>query len=101
MSRPGPAKVVFRLEEHVTRLYKSAKAIMLDIPMGQEEMCRTVRDAVKADGTADGYIRLVVTHGVGDLGVNPLVCPKEEVRRVNEITCYQGMGYSCGLYSTR
>jgi branched-chain amino acid aminotransferase len=70
---------VFRLEEHVMRLYKSAKAIMLDIPMGREEMCRTVRDAVKEDGTADGYIRLVVTRGVGDLGVNPLVCPRATV----------------------
>ncbi len=70
---------VFRLEEHAVRLYKSAKAMLLDIPMTREEMCRTVREAVKENGTGDGYIRLVVTRGIGDLGVNPLTCPKPTV----------------------
>ncbi len=89
---------VFRLEEHVRRLYKSAKAIMLAVPMGQEEMCRTVRDAVKENGTADGYIRLVVTRGVGDLGVNPLICPKATVIViVGAIQLYPAECYAKGI----
>ena len=89
---------VFRLEEHVRRLYKSAKAIMLAIPMGQEEMCRTVRGAVKENGTGDGYIRLVVTRGVGDLGVNPLICPKATVIViVGAIQLYPAECYAKGI----
>jgi branched-chain amino acid aminotransferase len=89
---------VFRLEEHVRRLYKSAKAILLGIPMAQEEMCRTVRDAVKENGTADGYIRLVVTRGVGDLGVNPLICPKATVIIiVGAIQLYPAECYAKGI----
>jgi branched-chain amino acid aminotransferase len=89
---------VFRLEEHVTRLYKSAKAILLAVPMTRDEMCRTVRDAVKENGTVDGYIRLVVTRGVGDLGVNPLICPKATVIViVGAIQLYPAECYAKGI----
>jgi branched-chain amino acid aminotransferase len=89
---------VFKLEEHIARLFKSAKAIMLDIPMSREEMCAVVRAAVKENGTADGYIRLVVTRGVGDLGVNPLVCPKPTVIIiVGGIQLYPAECYADGI----
>jgi len=69
----------FRLRQHVTRLYNSAKAIMLAIPMAPEAMARQVEDAVRVNGNPDAYIRLVVTRGVGDLGLDPRKCPKPTI----------------------
>ena len=62
---------VFRLEEHIERLYESAKAIWLEIPMTQEEMCDAVNETVRINKIDDGYIRLVVTRGAGTLGLDP------------------------------
>lgn len=70
---------VFLLDEHVERLYDSAKAIALEIPMTREEMSAAVVETCKANGIADGYIRLVVTRGKGTLGINPYLCEKAEV----------------------
>ena len=70
---------VFELEEHVVRLYDSAKAIALEIPMTPEEMSQAVLDACRANGIRDGYIRLIVTRGVGTLGLNPYLCEKAGV----------------------
>jgi branched-chain amino acid aminotransferase len=70
---------VFLLDEHIERLYDSAKAIALDIPMSKEEMSQAVVDVCKANDIADGYIRLVVTRGKGTLGLNPYLCKKAEV----------------------
>jgi len=70
---------VFLLEEHVDRLYESAKAIALEINMTREEMCRAVIDTCLANDLSEGYIRLVVTRGVGTLGLNPYLCKKPEV----------------------
>jgi branched-chain amino acid aminotransferase len=70
---------VFLLEEHVDRLYESAKAIALEINMTQEDMCQAVIDTCKANDLMEGYIRLVVTRGVGTLGLNPYLCEKPEV----------------------
>ncbi len=70
---------VFLLEEHVDRLYESAKAIALEINMTQEEMCQAVIDTCRANDLSEGYIRLVVTRGVGTLGLNPYLCDKPEV----------------------
>ncbi|MGD9872893.1 MAG: branched-chain-amino-acid transaminase [Kiritimatiellia bacterium] len=70
---------VFMLDEHVKRLYDSAKAIALDIPMTQAAMAKAVVKTCKANGLRDGYIRLVVTRGVGTLGLNPYLCKKAEV----------------------
>ena len=67
---------VFELDAHISRLYESAKAIRLDMPMGQSEMAAAVRQTVEANNVTDGYIRLVVTRGVGTLGLNPFVCQK-------------------------
>ncbi len=70
---------VFKLREHVRRLYLSARAIMLEIPMTEEEMRRAVVETCAVNGLREGYIRLVVTRGVGTLGLNPFRCEKPTV----------------------
>ncbi|MCC5844619.1 MAG: branched-chain-amino-acid transaminase [Verrucomicrobia bacterium] len=70
---------VFLLDEHVDRLYDSAKAIALEIPMTREEMARAVVETCAANNMTSGYIRLVVTRGVGTLGLNPYLCKKPEI----------------------
>jgi branched-chain amino acid aminotransferase len=70
---------VFRLEQHLGRLYASAKAIWLEIPVSLDEMRTIVLDGVKKSGLKDAYIRLVVTRGVGDLGMDPRKCPKPSI----------------------
>jgi branched-chain amino acid aminotransferase len=62
--------VVFLLEEHVKRLYESARAIRLEIPMSQSDMVAAVNQTVKANGIGDGYVRLVITRGAGSLGLD-------------------------------
>lgn len=70
---------VFRLEAHVRRLYDSARAIMLDIPMTQDEMCEAILETLRRNNLTDAYIRPVVTRGIGDLGLDPRKCPKPTV----------------------
>lgn len=70
---------VFRLKEHIERLYWSAKAILLEIPMTQEEMIRACVETCRANGLRDGYIRLIVTRGKGTLGLDPRRCPRPSV----------------------
>jgi branched-chain amino acid aminotransferase len=62
---------VFRLEQHLDRLWKSARAIWLEIPMSREALAAAVNDTLRANGIQDGYIRLVVTRGAGELGLDP------------------------------
>jgi len=70
---------VFTLKEHIDRLYDSAKAIDLKINMDKDEMIQAVLDTCRANEIEDGYIRLVVTRGVGTLGLNPYLCEKSTV----------------------
>lgn len=70
---------VFRLKQHVARLYASAHAIMLTIPMSQPDMCAMVEDCLRVNDLSDAYIRLVVTRGKGDLGLDPRKCPRATV----------------------
>ncbi len=65
---------IFRLDAHLARLYRSARGIMLEMPMDVDAMAEVVRETVKRNGLADAYIRLVVSRGPGDLGLNPVVC---------------------------
>ena len=65
---------VFELDAHIKRLYESAKAIRLTIAMSQSELAGAVEETVEANSITDGYVRLVVTRGVGTLGLNPFVC---------------------------
>ncbi|MGD9855778.1 MAG: branched-chain-amino-acid transaminase [Planctomycetaceae bacterium] len=61
---------VFLLDEHITRLYESARAIRLEIPLTPEAMTRAVEETVAANGIRDGYVRLVITRGAGSLGLD-------------------------------
>ncbi|MBN1323652.1 MAG: branched-chain-amino-acid transaminase [Methanotrichaceae archaeon] len=70
---------VFRLEEHIKRLYDSAKAITLEIPMTREEMAEAILETLRKNNLRNGYIRPIVTRGVGDLGLDPLKCAKPTV----------------------
>jgi branched-chain amino acid aminotransferase len=67
---------VFELDAHLKRLYESAKVLRLKIGMTPRQIADATRETVKANNIVDGYIRLVVTRGVGNLGVNPFVCEK-------------------------
>lgn len=71
--------VVFKLKEHIDRLYRSAHTIMLQIPMTKEEMMNVVLETLRRNGFKDAYVRLVVTRGTGDLGIDPRKCPKPTV----------------------
>jgi branched-chain amino acid aminotransferase len=73
------AGIVFKLKEHIDRLYQSAHAIMLNIPLSKEQMIEAVLDTLRKNNLHDSYIRLVVTRGIGDLGLNPKKCPKATV----------------------
>jgi branched-chain amino acid aminotransferase len=70
---------VFKLERHIERLFDSAKAIRLEIPHTPSEMCDIVVEACRQNGIVDGYVRLVVTRGAGDLGIDPRKCPRANV----------------------
>ena len=76
--------VIFRFKEHLDRLYSSAKSIKLQIPLSPEEMTKAVVETLKRNGLKDAYIRLVVTRGVGDLGVDPRKCRKASVFVITE-----------------
>ena len=70
---------VFRLEEHFDRLWDSARSICLEIPMSMSEMTNALLETIRANNLRDGYVRLVVTRGVGNLGLNPVQCKRPSV----------------------
>jgi branched-chain amino acid aminotransferase len=70
---------IFKLSEHLDRLYDSAKAIWLTIPMPKDEMAAVTEEAVRRSGIAEAYIRHIITRGVGDLGLDPRKCPKASI----------------------
>ncbi|MCD7032873.1 branched-chain-amino-acid transaminase [Metabacillus sp. GX 13764] len=67
---------IFRMKEHMDRLYQSAKSILLNMPYDQEELTELVIKSVEKNGLKDAYIRLVVSRGPGDLGLDPYKCHK-------------------------
>lgn len=89
---------IFKLKEHLERLYMSARAINLDIGAGIDEMEEIVVETVKRNSLTDAYIRLVVTRGVGDLGLSPSKCPKPSIFCIADtITLYPKEYYENGL----
>jgi branched-chain amino acid aminotransferase len=89
---------VFRLKEHIDRLYCSAKAILLTIPMSPDEMMRAVVATCRRNKIRDGYIRLVVTRGVGTLGLNPNRCKNPTVIVIaGKIQLYPAELYQRGM----
>ena len=89
---------VFRLEEHIVRLFNSMRYLNINLPWSFEEVCKATEETVAASGMEDGYIRLVVTRGVGDLGLNPANCPKPNMFIiVQNIALYPKAMYEKGL----
>jgi branched-chain amino acid aminotransferase len=89
---------VFELEAHIRRLFESAKVIRLDIPMSKTALIKAVDKTVEANGVVDGYIRLVVTRGVGTLGLNPFVCePSRLIIIADNIQLYPEELYEKGM----
>ena len=89
---------VFRLEQHIRRLYDCARAILLKIPLTPEEMIAATCATVKANGLRDGYIRLVITRGVGPMGLSPFKCPTPSVIIIADaISLYSEESYRTGL----
>jgi len=89
---------VFRLQEHLDRLWNSAKAIWLEIPMTKDQMAAAIRDTLATNGIADGYIRVVVTRGEGTLGLDPNRCSNPQVIIITDlISLYPEDYYRNGL----
>src|SRR5262245_9574533 len=70
---------VFKLERHIERLFDSAKAIRLDIQASRDDVAELVLETCRRNSIVDGYIRLVVTRGAGDLGIDPRSCPRPDI----------------------
>src|SRR3954468_262736 len=89
---------VFKLKEHIDRLFYSAKAILLDIPMSHAELMAATVAACRENNLRDGYIRLVVTRGVGTLGLNPNKCKRGSVIIIaDKIQVYPKEMYENGM----
>lgn len=89
---------IFRMEEHMDRLYRSAKSIMLNMPHSKEEFTGLVVETVERNQLRDAYIRIVVSRGVGDLGLDPYKCPKVNVVIIVEpLSIFPRELYECGL----
>ncbi|MGP8201564.1 MAG: branched-chain-amino-acid transaminase [Limisphaerales bacterium] len=89
---------VFKLAEHIDRLFSSARAILLKIPMSRKEMMKAVVQACRRNKIRDGYVRLVVTRGVGSLGLNPYTCKRPSVIIIaDKIQLYPPAFYKRGL----
>jgi len=76
--------IVFKLKEHIDRLYKSAHPIFLKIPLTKAELTEAVLKTLKKNKLTNAYIRLVVTRGIGDLGLDPRKCPKPTIIIITE-----------------
>ena len=89
---------VFRLKEHIDRLFYSAKAILLEIPLSHSQMMKAVVDTCRKNKLRDGYIRLIVTRGVGTLGLNPNRCKAPSVIIIaDKIQLYPREMYERGM----
>lgn len=89
---------VFRLEEHLDRLWDSARSICLEIPMSKTEMTEALLETVRQNDLRDGYIRQIVTRGVGNLGLNPAQCERPSVIIIaTTIALYPESLYQKGL----
>ncbi len=89
---------IFRLDEHLERLEYSAKALLLKMPWSRKEIADATCESCRQNNLTDGYIRLVVTRGVGDLGLSPWLCPKPSIFIIaDKINLYPAEYYTKGL----
>ena len=88
----------FKLAEHIDRLYRSANALLIDIPLGKEEMGGAVRETLDRNGKQEGYVRIVVTRGEGSLGIDPASCRRPSIIIiVDDIHLYPERHYETGI----
>ena len=92
-------RLVFKLREHIERLFESAQSIMLEIPLSKEELIKAVISTLKANNLNDAYIRLIVTRGEGDLGLDPRKCKGHAsiIIIADKIALYPEKPYKQGL----
>jgi branched-chain amino acid aminotransferase len=89
---------VFKLAEHIDRLFSSARALLLKVPMSRNELIKAVVETCRRNNLRDGYIRLVVTRGIGSLGLNPYTCKRGSVIIIaDKIQLYPEKHYKRGL----
>jgi branched-chain amino acid aminotransferase len=89
---------VFRMEAHMDRLWESARSICLEIPISRQEMDEALLETIRQNGLRDGYVRLIVTRGIGNLGLNPAQCKQPSVIIiVSTIALYPEEVYKRGL----
>ncbi|OON96213.1 MAG: branched-chain-amino-acid transaminase [Epulopiscium sp. Nele67-Bin005] len=89
---------IFKCDEHVDRLFDAARVIMLEMPLTKDEFKEVLVQTCKKNNIVDGYIRLVVTRGTGDLGISPTKCPKPTVFCIaGTINIYPPEMYETGM----
>ncbi len=89
---------VFKLREHLDRLWESAHTLMISIPLTKKEMEKAILETLRRNRLKDSYIRVIVTRGVGDLGLDPALCPKASVIIITDkIKLYPDSLYQNGL----
>lgn len=89
---------IFRCDEHINRLYDGVKSISLDIPVDKAEMIKITRETCFRSNIGDGYIRIIVSRGIGDLGINPLTCKRPStVIIVDKIQIFTKEMYESGM----
>jgi len=91
--------LVFKLKEHIDRLFESAHSIMLRIPMTKQALTKAIIDTLKANKLKDGYVRIIVSRGVGDLGLDPRKCAGKETVIIiaDKIALYPKKLYDKGM----
>ncbi|HEX8832549.1 MAG TPA: branched-chain-amino-acid transaminase, partial [Abditibacteriaceae bacterium] len=89
---------IFRLDAHIERLSRSSRAILLDWPLSRDELKTAIKETVRANGMRDGYIRVIISRGPGDLGLDPRKCPKATVVVIADaIKLYPAEVYESGM----
>ncbi|MDC7234640.1 MAG: aminotransferase class IV, partial [Spirochaetales bacterium] len=89
---------IFKLTEHIDRLFEGAKAIRLDLRLSPSELTAAVEEAVRRNNREEGYIRLLATRGKGPLGISPFICPQSSlIIIVEDIQLYPVELYETGI----
>ncbi len=89
---------IFKLREHIDRLFRSARAICLKMPLSETDLNDAITETIKMNDIRDGYIRLVITRGIGNLGINPITCQKPSVIIIlDKIQLYPEEYYTKGI----
>ncbi len=89
---------IFKCQQHMQRLFNCTKQIRLELPINQDEMVRIMRRCIEANELSDGYIRLVITRGIGTLGLHPFKCPEPGIICIaDQIALYPPEMYQTGM----